>query len=104
MSARAGIAVCCLAAMLVAGIFAVHGAAQGRGGGRRWAQYEHEMQDPAEDPSDAWEQTEFAFARMRYRSNSDFRGWGRSRWGIDANKSDRQFIVALRRLSRVHAR
>ncbi|MDX1981831.1 MAG: DUF4159 domain-containing protein [Bryobacteraceae bacterium] len=71
---------------------------------RRWARYEHEMQNPAEDPPDAWERTEFAFARLRYRSARDgfyFRG---SRWGVDANKSERQFILGLRRLTRVHAR
>lgn len=73
---------------------------------RRWAMYEREMQDPADDPPDAWEETEFAFARLRYRSERDrFGGFrARSRWGIDANKSDRQFISAVRRLTRIHAR
>lgn len=71
-------------------------------GGRRWAQYEREMQNPADDPPDAWEQTEFAFARLRYRSSRD--GFYRSRWGTDANKSERQFIQGLRRLTRIHAR
>jgi hypothetical protein len=74
---------------------------------RRWAMYEREIQDPADDPPDAWEETEFAFARLRYRSDRD-RGGSRfrmrSRWGIDANKSDRQFLAGLRRLTRVHAR
>lgn len=69
---------------------------------RRWAQYEREMQNPVEDPPDAWEKTEFAFARLRYRSGRD--GFYRARWGIDSNKSERQFIIALRRLSRIHAR
>src|SRR4026209_2016484 len=69
----------------------------------RWAQYEAEMQDPIDDPPDAWEKTEFAFARLRFRSPRDgyFR---RARWGTDANKSERLFMVALRRLSRVHTR
>jgi hypothetical protein len=69
---------------------------------RRWAQYEHEMQNPADDPPDAWEKTEFAFARLRYRSSWDRRY--RSRWGVDANKSERQFILGLRRLTRIDAR
>jgi Domain of unknown function (DUF4159) len=69
---------------------------------RRWMQYEHEMQNPADDPPDAWEQTEFSFGRLRYRSSRD--GFYRSRWGTDANKSERQFIQGLRRLTRVHAR
>jgi len=74
---------------------------------RRWAMYEREMQDPADDPPDAWDETEFAFARLRYRSDRDgggFRFRSRSRWGIDANKSDRQFLAGLRRLTRVNAR
>lgn len=89
-----------LGALILAGMLA---GAQSGSRGRRWAQYEHEMQNPAEDPPDAWEEGEFAFARLRYRSWRG--GWrGGARWGIDANKSDRQFIVALRRLSRVNAR
>ena len=71
-------------------------------GQRRWAMYEHEMQNPAEDPPDAWEKTEFAFARLRFRSNRDGR-W-RARWGTDANKSERQLIQGVRRLTRIHAR
>jgi hypothetical protein len=70
--------------------------------GNRWSRYEHEMQDPVDDPADANEKTEFAFARLRYRSNRD--GWGYARWGIDCNRSDRQFITGLKRLTRVHAR
>ena len=94
MRARRGIAVLLLVVTLA---IAQHGSP-----GRRWAQYEDEMQNPADDPADAWEQTEFAFARLRYRSGRS-RFWG-SRWGIDANKSERQFIQGLRRLTRVHAR
>jgi len=37
----------------------------------RWARYEREMQDPIDDPPDAWDKTEFAFARLRYRSPRD---------------------------------
>ena len=69
---------------------------------RRWAIYEPEMQDPVDDPPDAYEDTEFAFARLRFRSPMD--GRYRSRWGTDANKSERQFIQGLRRLTRIHAR
>lgn len=86
--------------LLIAAIVVL--AAAPSSGGRRWARYEHEMQNPADDPPDAWEQTEFAFARLRYRSNRD--GFYRSRWGTDANKSERQFIQGLRRLTRIHAR
>lgn len=89
-------------AVIVVAVMAA--AAQRSGGERRWAKYEHEMQNPAEDPPDAWEQTEFAFARLRYRSARDGFYYRGSRWGIDANKSERQFIQGLRRLTRVHAR
>ena len=64
--------------------------------------YEHEMQNPVNDPPDAWEETEFAFARLRFRSFRD--GWYRARWGTDANKSERQFIEGLRRMTTIHAR
>jgi Domain of unknown function (DUF4159) len=77
------------------------GSQAGRGQ-RRWAMYEAEMQNPADDPPDAWEKTEFAFGRLRFRSVRD--GYYRSRWGTDANKSERQFIMGLRRLTRVHTR
>ncbi len=76
--------------------------AQSRGPQRRWAIYEREMQDPVDDPPDAWKETEFAFARLRFRSPRD--GYHYSRWGIDSNKSERQFIQGVRRLTRVEAR
>ena len=63
--------------------------------------YEYEMQTPADDPPDAWEQTEFAFARLRYHSP---RGGFYQRWGIDTNRADRLFSKALRRLTRLHVR
>lgn len=91
-------------ALAVMGAVLVVGIAQSMSRERRWAQYEAEMQDPAEDPPDAWENTEFAFARLRYRSGRDGMYWRGARWGVDANKSDRQFIQGVRRLTRVHAR
>src|ERR1041384_1769349 len=80
------------------------GAAQYLHRGNRWAQFEHEMQDPVDDPPGAWDKTEFAFARLRYRSPRD--GYYRRflRWGTDANKSDRIFMQAIRRLTRVDTR
>ena len=68
---------------------------------RRWEIYEHEMQTPVEDPPDAWEKTEFAFARLRFRSYN--RGYYQ-RWGIDTNRADRLFSTALRRLTRIQVR
>jgi hypothetical protein len=69
---------------------------------RRWAQYEHEMQNPDDDPPDAWEEGEFAWGRLRFHSIRD--RFVRYRWGTDANTSDRHFVRGLRRLTRVHAR
>jgi hypothetical protein len=66
------------------------------------ARYEHEMQDPVDDPPDADHKGEFALGRLRYRSGMDRGGWGRyARWGIDANKGDRLFVGILRRLTRL---
>ena len=61
---------------------------------RVWARYEHEMQDPIEDPPDATRKGGFTVGRLRYRSPLDNRRFGGdARWGIDANKGDRLFIT-----------
>jgi hypothetical protein len=64
-------------------------------GGLEW-----EMQNPALDPPDAAEKGEYTFARLRYRSY----GGDYYSWGTDANKSERQFIQGVRRLTRLHTR
>lgn len=70
--------------------------------GNKWAKWEHEMQDPVDDPADALRKAEFAFTRLRYRSALDGRRFGGyARWGIDCNKGDRLFIQALTRLTRL---
>ena len=76
-------------------------AAQLDRGQRRWAVFEPEMQNPTDDPPDAYERTEFAFARLRYRS---YRDGFYARWGIDANRADRHLMQAVRRLTRIHTR
>jgi hypothetical protein len=77
-------------------------AAQRRIGMRHSEQYEREMQDPTfEDPPDANEKTEWAFARLRYRGPGQRQ---RSRWGTDSNKAERVFAQGVRRLTRLHAR
>lgn len=90
--------------LLSLGLLAVtiHISAQSGHGKRRWAKYEREMQDPVDDPLDGSPPAEFAFARLRYRSPRD--GWAYARWGIDANKSDRQFTLGLKRLTRIDTR
>src|SRR6478735_2771953 len=52
----------------------VFGVAQVRD--RIWARYEHEMQDPVEDPPDVGRKGEFTIGRLRYRSPLDGRGFG----------------------------
>lgn len=84
---------------------------------RHSQQYEWEMQDPVDDPPDADEKTEWAFARLRYHSSGGFGGGfrgfrggrrggfgGRSSWGIDSNRADRDLSRAVRRLTRIHVR
>src|ERR1044071_250865 len=75
-----------------------------RSAGNRWAAFEREMQNPVDDPPDAWEKTEFAFARLRFRSPRDGYFGRHLRWGTDTNKSDRIFMQAVRRLTRIHTR
>ena len=88
------------AGLLAAAIFG--GSLWGYASTRRWAKYEYEMQSPADDPEDAWVETEFAFTRLRYRSNRNRARY--ASWGIDANTSERHFITGLRRLTRVDGR
>jgi hypothetical protein len=68
-------------------------------------EFPYEETNPAPVPPDANEKTEWAFGRLRYPSGYGRRGWrGRSSWGTDFPKADRQFVQGVRRLSRVHTR
>ena len=90
-----------LAGVLVAATFA--GALYGFASTRRAAKYERELQHPSPaDPDDAWLDAEFAFTRLRYRSNRDRRGY--MSWGIDSNTAERHFMEGIRRLTRIDAR
>jgi hypothetical protein len=71
---------------------------------RHSQQYEREMQDPTDDPPDAEVPGEWVFARLRYRSGYGRGFRGRSSWGVDSNRADRLFSVAMRRLTRVQTR
>lgn len=71
------------------------------GAPQHWSKYANEMQNPAPDPPDAGEKSEYAFARLRYRSSG---GWRRSSWGTDSNKAEQHFVQGIRRLTRVNAR
>jgi len=56
--------------------------------------------------ANANEKTEWAFARLHYTMNNQFgcgfRGF--QRWAADYPKADRQFVMGVRRLTRLHAR
>ena len=69
---------------------------------RRSQDYEHEMQNPVLDPPDAFEEGEFVFARLRYRSPG--RGYYGDSWGTDSNKAERIFLTGVRRLTGIHSR
>lgn len=60
-------------------------------------------EDEVPFPTDGNEKTEFYFGRLRYAS---YRGYGRrgGSWATDYPKADRQFLMGLRRLTRVHSR
>lgn len=93
----------------IAALFAVLGPLVILGFQARHSQrFEWEMQDPVDDPPDANVKAEFAFGRLRYQSGYGGRGFGRrgggSSWGIDANRADRLFAIAMRRLTRVDTR
>src|SRR5437763_1687183 len=60
--------------------------------------------DPAPVPPDAYEKTEWAFARLMYPSGPYSR-WSRGgTWPTDYPKADRQFVQGVRRLTRIHTR
>jgi hypothetical protein len=79
---------------------------------RQSQMYEWEMQDPVDDPPDGRVKAEYTFARLRYQSfrygRRGFGGGGYGRrggsWGTDANRADRLFDIAMRRLTRVETR
>ena len=71
---------------------------------RHSQKWEWEMQDPVDDPPDANRKGEFAFARLRYRQGGGYgRGFrrGGDSWGVDSNRADRLFEIAVNRLTRI---
>ena len=66
-------------------------------------QFPYLEDDPAPVPPDAYEKTEWAFARLMYPSGPYGR-WGRGSWPTDYPKADRQFVQGVRRLTRIHTR
>jgi hypothetical protein len=66
-------------------------------------QFPYLEDDPAPVPPDAFEKTEWAFARLMYPS-VQYGRWGRDSWPTDYPKADRQFVQGVRRLTRIHTR
>ncbi len=61
--------------------------------------------NPAAEPPDANEKTEFVYARLRYPDiGRGGYGYGGGWWTTDFPKNDRQFLQGVRRLTRIHAR
>jgi len=98
MTTRSAVLVLVLASTLGGALFALQRYSSTP---RRNYIYEDEMQNPADDPPDAYVEAEFAFARLRYRSGRYRRGGSR---GTDSNKAERHFIQGVRRLTRIEAR
>ena len=60
---------------------------------------------PVPVPANAYERTEWAFARLKYPSGRYAGFWGgRGSWPTDFPKADRQFVTGVSRLTRIHAR
>jgi len=56
-------------------------------------------------PTNSSQRAEWVFARFHYDSGSEFAGYGRfQRWAADYPKSDRQFVMGVRRLTRLDTR
>ena len=55
-------------------------------------------------PENPNEHAEWTFARFHYDLDYEFGSFRFQRWAADYPKSDRQFVVGVRRLTRLHAR
>ena len=83
---------------------------------KAWREYPAFEYNTFPIPPDYQEKTEFVFARLMYpdasfgggfrRFRGGFGDWrsGRTFWTMDYPRSDRHLMLALRRLSRIHAR
>ncbi|MBA3973252.1 MAG: hypothetical protein C0504_03415 [Candidatus Solibacter sp.] len=74
-----------------------------RGGGRRGFRVFQDSDEPLVLPSDANEKNEFNFARLRYTNVRASGMWAaRGSWSVDYPKADRQFLMGVRRLTRLN--
>jgi hypothetical protein len=78
-----------------------------------WLHHAHSQQD-LDTPGDSGEKAEFYWSRLHYTSANDYGGGGGGRafgygysfagWSRDYPKADRQFLEALKRLTRIQMR
>jgi len=79
-------------------------------GGSAWFQRESPSYSYDYGPSNSKERAEFYWSRLRYSARTDSYGggfgygYGFGSWERDYPKADRQFLMALRRLTRIQAR
>lgn len=94
-----GMSFIAIAALLLAGLSAVLASPQRRG----FRGYDERT--PVIVPPGADRKTEWTFARYHYNVGSMFGGFrGFQRWAADYPKADRQFVMGVRRLTRLDAR
>lgn len=92
MGLRPAFPVVLLLVMLAIGLVAVESHAFQYG---RWRGYEQ---------YDPHERAEFYWSRLQYRTFGSFRGYGYGSWSRDYPKADRQFLLAMKRLTRIEGR
>jgi Domain of unknown function (DUF4159) len=71
----------------------------------KFKEYPDEEDNPAAVPRDAYEKTEWTFARLRYPSGR-YAGYSSEKgsWPTDFPKADRHLLEGVRRLTRIHTR
>lgn len=95
------VTICVLLLLSLAGT-TLFGLQRRMGGGR--PQFDDEG-NPLVEPADANQKTEYVFARLQYPSLGGNSYWNmRGSWATDYPKADRQFVMGVRRLSRLNVR
>lgn len=90
--------------VLVAGTLLAQRPQRRSGGGRDFGLGFGFEEEYVPTPPDANERTEFVFTRLAYPSYGGRSRRGRGSWAIDYPKADRQFLMGVRRLTRLHTR
>jgi hypothetical protein len=70
---------------------------------QRFRNFGEDVPAPGANPAKL-EKSEFAFARLRYTDLGGRGFFGRGWWATDYPKADRQFVMGLRRLTRIETR